>query len=98
MYLSSRGIVVRNLAAALINGAITLVILLIAPLGLAAVIMNTFLVGLSTFLVCSAMDLVSAWLLGGATPPQSLGATRRGDLTQTHRQKDIYPYRDRHDQ
>ena len=97
MYLSSRGIVVRNLAAALINGAIPLVILLIAPLGLAAVIMNTILVGLSTFFVCSAMDLVSAWLLGGATPPQSLGATRRGDLTQTSRQKDIYPYGDRHD-
>ncbi|MEB3225313.1 MAG: CRISPR-associated protein Csx18 [Synechococcus sp.] len=97
MYLSARAIFIRNLAAALVNGAITLVILLIAPLGLAAVIMNTILVGVSTFLVCSMMDLVSAWLLGGAPPPQSLGASRRGDLIQRFRQQDIAPYRDRQD-
>jgi hypothetical protein len=35
---------VRNLLAALVNEAITLTILLIAPLGLAAVITNTLLV------------------------------------------------------
>ena len=40
---------VRNLLAALVNEAITLTILLIAPLGLAAVITNTLLVMAGTF-------------------------------------------------
>lgn len=42
MYISTRAAVVRNLATAITNGAITLTLLLIAPLGLAAVIGNTF--------------------------------------------------------
>ncbi len=40
---------VRNFLAALVNGGITLTILLIAPLGLAAVITNTILVMAATF-------------------------------------------------
>lgn len=43
------------------NGAVTLVILLIAPLGLAAVIVNTVLVVLTSFFVGRAVDRV----LGG---------------------------------
>jgi hypothetical protein len=43
MHLSSRGTQVRNLSVAVANGSITLIILLIAPLGLAAVIINTLL-------------------------------------------------------
>lgn len=43
MYISSRSAQVRNLAVALVNGALTLVILLIAPLGLMAVVINTVL-------------------------------------------------------
>ncbi len=35
--------VLRNLVTAVVNGSITLAILLIAPLGLAAVITNTIL-------------------------------------------------------
>ena len=42
MYSYTRAIVVRNFAIAIVNGAITLIILLIAPLGLMAVISNTF--------------------------------------------------------
>lgn len=37
--------------------------ILIAPLGLAAVITNTFLVTLSTFFVCTFADQVVIWLL-----------------------------------
>ncbi|WP_071453623.1 CRISPR-associated protein Csx18 [Gloeomargarita lithophora] len=40
---------VRNLLAALVNGGVTLTVLLIAPLGLAAVITNTILVMVCTF-------------------------------------------------
>lgn len=41
MYLTPKTAFVRNLAAAILNGTITLIILLIAPLGLLAVIVNT---------------------------------------------------------
>jgi hypothetical protein len=41
MYITYRSLLVRNLALAIANGSITLIILLIAPLGLAAVILNT---------------------------------------------------------
>jgi hypothetical protein len=39
--------------------------LLIAPLGLAAVIMNTFLVTISTFAVSTVADRVLLWLQPG---------------------------------
>jgi hypothetical protein len=45
-----------------VNGGITLIILLIAPLGLAAVIINTLLVAVSTYIVASAADRVILWL------------------------------------
>lgn len=80
MYLSKRGIVVRNVAASLTNGGITLVILLIAPLGLAAVIINTLLISGSTFVVCGVMDGISIWLLRSTAPPQSMRAKRDDDL------------------
>lgn len=63
MYLSARGTFIRNVATAVVNGAITLVLLLIAPLGLAAVITNTALVTASTFFVCTIADIVVVWLL-----------------------------------
>lgn len=63
MYISSKARLVRNTATAIVNGAITLILLLIAPLGLAAVITNTFLVTLSTFFVCTFADQVVIWLL-----------------------------------
>ena len=48
MYTTLRAANVRNLSIALVNGTVTLIILLIAPLGLAAVITNTFLVTTAT--------------------------------------------------
>lgn len=62
MYLSSRAAFIRNLCVASVNGAITLVILLIAPLGLAAVIMNTALVTIATLVTATAADRV-VWFL-----------------------------------
>lgn len=85
MYLTKRGIFVRNGATAIANGGITLVILLIAPLGLAAVIMNTILVAASTFIVCGVMDTIAIWLLQGSNsnPPHMTAAQRRGDLSRS---------------
>lgn len=58
MYISSRGALVRNLGVAIANGAITLIILLIAPLGLTAVIINTLLVTLASFVNATAGDSI----------------------------------------
>jgi hypothetical protein len=71
MYISHRGAFVRNCAVSAINGIITLIILLIAPLGLLAVIVNTILVTLSTFLICSVGDRVIIWLSRGVLPNNS---------------------------
>ncbi|MFS8857944.1 CRISPR-associated protein Csx18 [Synechococcus sp. H55.7] len=50
--------VLRNLVTATINGLITLAILLIAPLGLAAVITNTILVAIASFFSGSLTEIV----------------------------------------
>ncbi|MEA5421100.1 CRISPR-associated protein Csx18 [Spirulina sp. CCNP1310] len=75
MTLSTRGALVRNGVVAGVNGAITLTLLLIAPLGLAAVITNTALITASTFVVGIAADGVVRWLSPlsrpGYIPPQS---------------------------
>lgn len=62
MYLSSRVALVRNLAVALANGGVTLIILLIAPMGLAGVIANTLLVTLASFLNAMAGDQIIRFL------------------------------------
>jgi len=62
MYISRRSATFRNVSISTVNGGITLIILLIAPLGLAAVIINTLLVALSTYIVASAADRVILWL------------------------------------
>ncbi len=67
MYLSPRTALVRNLAVAFGNGLVTLIILLIAPMGLLAVIVNTGLVAASTFFIATTADRVVIFLL----PPQS---------------------------
>ncbi|MBD1215029.1 MAG: hypothetical protein H9534_20385, partial [Dolichospermum circinale Clear-D4] len=56
MYISRRSATFRNVSISTVNGGITLVILLIAPLGLAAVIINTLLVTVATYIVASAAD------------------------------------------
>lgn len=80
MYLSMRVAFVRNIAASAINSLVTLVLLLIAPLGLAAVIVNTVLVGISTFLVCSACDIVVGWLSHANPPERLLTKDRQGKI------------------
>lgn len=65
MYVSFRTVLVRNLAVAIVNGCITLIILLIAPLGLMAVLTNTFLVMVTTYIVGFAADRVLLFLQRG---------------------------------
>jgi hypothetical protein len=62
MYISHRAALVRNLGVAICNGAITLIILLIAPLGLTAVIINTLLVTLASFVNAAAGDSIVRFL------------------------------------
>ncbi|MDM9385020.1 CRISPR-associated protein Csx18 [Chlorogloeopsis sp. ULAP01] len=62
MYISPRASRVRNILVSVSTGSITLVILLIAPLGLAAVIINTVLVTFTTYIVSSVADRVIGWL------------------------------------
>lgn len=65
MYSSPRAANVRNLLVSVANGSITLIILLIAPLGLAAVIVNTLLVMVATYGITTIADRVMA----GLQPP-----------------------------
>ncbi|AFY51315.1 hypothetical protein Nos7524_5625 (plasmid) [Nostoc sp. PCC 7524] len=62
MYISRRAATARNISVSAVNGGITLVILLIAPLGLAAVIINTLLVTVSTYIISSMADRIVLWL------------------------------------
>lgn len=62
MYISPRTTLVRNVSVSIVNGGITLIILLIAPLGLMAVIINTVLVALTTYIVSVGADRVMAFL------------------------------------
>lgn len=89
MYLSTRGAIVRNFATAIVNGSITLILLLIAPLGLAAVIGNTFMVTVATFFVGTFSDMVVAWL--SASPPQNRFFPRhpRTDIAYRQQTKNI---------
>ena len=75
MYISRRSATVRNVSISTVNGGITLVILLIAPLGLAAVIINTMLVAVATYIVASAADRVVLWL----EPEQNVELTSSGN-------------------
>lgn len=61
-YLTSKAAQVRNISVSVANGAISLVILLIAPLGLLAVIINTLLIIASTYAVITASDRIIMYL------------------------------------
>jgi hypothetical protein len=62
MYISRRSATLKNVSVSTVNGSITLVILLIAPLGLAAVVINTLLVTVATYFVCNMADRIVLWL------------------------------------
>lgn len=81
MYLSMKAAFVRNIAIALVNGLITLALLLIAPLGLAGVITNTVCVTVATFLVGTGFDLVIGWLSTGGPPDTLSGRQRRNMIS-----------------
>lgn len=82
MYISFRGARVRNVLVSSLNGGITLVILLIAPLGLAAVIVNTLLVTLASYLVGSVADRVMVWLQPSSEAELLSSGTRRGSISR----------------
>ena len=63
MYISMRAQQLRNILVGISSGCITLIVLLIAPLGLAAVIINTLLVTVATYALSSVADWVITWLL-----------------------------------
>ncbi len=79
MYIRPRTIQLRNVITSISTGIITLIILLIAPLGLAAVIINTLLVTVATFAVSSVADKVILWLEPGQNT-EILGTTKTGKL------------------
>jgi hypothetical protein len=74
----------RNGLVAIFNGIITLIILLIAPLGLAAVVVNTLLVTAATYVVSSIADWVIVWLLPAASAELlSSGEQKQGNIART---------------
>ncbi|MEG3843263.1 CRISPR-associated protein Csx18 [Microcoleus sp. herbarium14] len=77
MYITSRASTIRNFSLAAVNGTITLIILLIAPLGLAAVISNTFLVTVATFFASTIADQIVRYLQPSRAQeiPNSLDST-----------------------
>jgi hypothetical protein len=88
MYFTPRSAQVRNLAVAAVNGTITLIILLIAPLGLAAVLINTALVTIASYATATIADRVVRYLqpdvqraeLLDRSQPSSLQRPRPNDL------------------
>lgn len=62
MYLSTQAVLVRNVCVSLVNGSVTLIILLIAPLGLLAVITNTLLITITTYITLTVADRVIVFL------------------------------------
>ncbi|WP_013334536.1 CRISPR-associated protein Csx18 [Gloeothece verrucosa] len=94
MYLTKRAACVRNIAVSSATGAITLAILLIAPLGLAAVIINTVLVTVSSFAVGLVGDWVVSWLLAPSHHQHLSSGNRQEYLIHSRRQREIEEYKD----
>ncbi|KGF72815.1 hypothetical protein DO97_03490 [Neosynechococcus sphagnicola sy1] len=90
MYITPRTAQVRNLAVSAINGIVTLVILLIAPLGLAAVIINTVLVTLATYATATASDrILLRYLQRESTRAELLGTPGDGSLQRRSNASDL---------
>lgn len=82
MYISPRVALIRNLSVSIVSGGITLVILLIAPLGLMAVIINTLLVTFATYATNIFVDRVIVFLQ----------RDRQSDLFPQLRESSIHPH------
>ncbi len=89
MYLSMRGLIIRHISVACINGAITLMILLIAPLGLAAVITNTVLIMASTLLSSAMVDGIVRFLPPGQVKILEEVQRQEAKLRQTEKVDEI---------
>ncbi len=81
---------VRSLISALMNGAATLMILLIAPLGLAAVIANTILVVIASYFAGEITDffidaLRSADIEVELLPTERKQSSTTGQIIRTQR-------------
>ena len=68
---SPRAALVRNVIVSGTSGTFTLIVLLIAPLGLTAVIINTLLVTAACFLTNSMADRVVIYLQPAGNRPQN---------------------------
>lgn len=91
MYVSLRAAQARSIALSIVNGSITLIILLIAPLGIAAVILNTLLITIATFITSFLSDQVISYL----TPTQQkayLENFEKSSAIQTRPPKDLDKY------
>lgn len=94
MYMTYRVSLVRNFSVAIINGSITLIILLIAPMGLAAVIMNTFLVTVASFFTATMADSAVRFLQpsrvesirASVEEPTNLPTIQKRDIKEIDRQ------------
>lgn len=65
MFISPRAALVRNISVSVVNGTITLMILLIAPLGILAVLINTLLITIVTYTAIATADRVMMFLQRG---------------------------------
>jgi len=61
-YFTTKTAQVRNISVSVANGILSLIILLIAPLGLLAVVINTILVMASTYGTLAASDRIIMYL------------------------------------
>jgi len=89
-FLTAKMARVRNLSVSAANGAISLTILLIAPMGLFAVIVNTLLIMAATYGSLTASDRVISYLQRDQQrDPQGgqdrFGASRSGDISRRDR-------------
>lgn len=80
MYLNPRAALVRNISVSVVNGAITYIILIIAPLGLMAVFINTGLVAIASFATATASDRVIQFLSGDPQRAELLGRSRPSQI------------------
>ena len=80
MFLSPRTAFIRNLAVAVFNGAISLIILLIAPMGLAGVITNTLLITVASFLNAAFCDRIVIFLQNSGIPPKDQTPLSQSDF------------------
>lgn len=89
MYLTPRAALVRNLSVAVVNGGVTYIILIIAPLGLMAVFINTALVTIASFMTATLSDRIVLFLSGDPQRAELLGRGDRAPLQRRSESNEI---------